>query len=428
MKSRKKSKTKKGEALPIFLISGKSPVTKPGGYAAYSHNLAKVFIKLGHKVYIIAQGDKNQVTKTKIGTEHLVNAGFINKLPFFKSLELAALPIFSFLFVKEIERIIEKDKINKFIVWGAGPWSYAGVSIKNKFKNRVKFIVSYFTTFPHEMRGSYNAINVSDYGFIAKLKYFVVLNVVAKMYSRLENSIVHTCDIVACHYKSTKKILKREFSLPYKKMRQISYYVEIFQRNYKKPKQDIKLEKSLSKVFKNNKTLVIICRQDPRKGINFLLRAFKIVREKTNNIKLIMVGSGSMFKSNQKLAKKLGISSDVIFTGFVSDFKSILKKSNVFVFPAVEEGSGSLSILEAMKEGKAIITTQCDGIPEDIKNKKDGILVPMMNEHSLADAILEVIDNPKLIKRLGNNAKKAYVSKFSFNYMKKDVKKLLSNV
>ncbi|MBL7036450.1 glycosyltransferase family 4 protein [Candidatus Microgenomates bacterium] len=425
MKSKKKFQKNK---LPVFLISGKSPVTKPGGYAAYSHNLAKVFIKLGHKVYIIAQGDKNNITKTKIGDEHLVNSSLIDKLPFFKSLELAALPFFSYLFVKEIEKIIVKNKIDKFIVWGAGPWSYAGVSIKNKFKNRVKFIVSYFTTFPHEMRGSYNAINVADYGFVTKLKYFVVLNVVAKMYARLENSIVHTCDIVACHYNSTKKILKKEFSLPNKKMNKIAYYVEIFQRNDKKTKEDLKLEKSLSKVFKTKKTLVIICRQDPRKGINFLLRAFKTVREKTDNIKLIMVGSGSMFKSNQKLAKKLGISSDVIFTGFVSDFKTILKKSDVFVFPAVEEGSGSLSILEAMKEGKAIITTKCDGIPEDIVNRKDGILVPMLDEHSLSDAILEVINNPKLIKKLGNNAKKAYISKFSFDYMKKDVEKLLSTI
>lgn len=427
MKSKKKLPIK-NKLLPIFLISGKSPVTKPGGYAAYSHNLAKVFIKLGHTVYIIAQGDKESIRKTEIGYEHLVAAGFINKLPFFNSLELAALPIFSYFFIKEIDKIIKKEKINKFIVWGAGPWSYAGVFIKNKYKKRVKFISSYFTTLPHEMLGSYNAIRIRDYGLITKIKYFFVLNVIAKFYAIFEKSIVHTSDFVVVHYKSTIEILKKQFSLPYTKMRQISYYVEIFQRHSAITPGDVKIERKLDKIFNKNKTLIIICRQDPRKGINYLLRAFKIVCKKRNDIKLIIVGSGSMFKLNIKLAKKLGIEKNVIFTGFVSNFKSLLRKADIFVFPAIEEGSGSLSILEAMKEGKAIITTACDGIPEDILNNKEGILVPMMDEFLLSDAILKLLNDLNLQKQLEKNTKRKYNIKFSFDQMKNDVQKLLLNL
>lgn len=427
MRSKKKLTVKK-DKLPVFLISGKSPVTKPGGYAAYSHNLAKVFIKLGHKVYIIAQGDKNQINKTKIGDEHLVNAGFVNKLPFFKSLELAALPIFSLFFVKEIERIIDKEKIDKFIVWGAGPWSLAGVFIKNKYKKRVKFTASYFTTFPHEMLGSYKAIEIKDYGIIPKIKYYFVLNIVAKIYARFENAIVHTTDFVVVHYESTKNILKKEFSLPSKKMKKISYYVEIFQRNISKNKKDKEIENKLSKIFNNYKTLIIICRQDPRKGINYLLKAFKMVTDKKRDIRLIVVGSGSMLNLNKNLAKKLGIEKYVIFTGFVSDFKPLLQKADIFVFPAIEEGSGSLSILEAMKEGKAIITTKCDGIPEDIIHNKDGLLVPMMDENALAEAILKLSNNSQLAKILGKNTKNTYNSKFSSKNMYKDVGNLLNDI
>lgn len=427
MKLKEKLQTK-NKLLPIFLISGKSPVTKPGGYAAYSHNLAKVFIKLGHTVYIIAQGDNKSIKKTEIGYEHLVTAGFINKLPFFNSLELAALPIFSYFFIKEINKIIKEKKIDKFIIWGAGPWSYAGVYIKNKYKKRAKFISSYFTTLPHEMLGSYNAINIRDYGLITKIKYFLVLNIIANIYAKLENSIVHTCDLVVVHYKSTKNILKKQFSLSFNKMRQISYYVEIFQRSTTKNIQDLKIEKKLEIVYKKNKTIIIVCRQDPRKGINYLLRAFKIVIQKYKNLKLIIVGSGSMFKQNLELSRKLDIEENVIFTGFVSNFKPFLKKADIFVFPAIEEGSGSLSILEAMKEGKAIISTNCDGIPEDIVNNKDGLLVPMMNEFLLAEAILKLLTDPKLTRDLGFNTKKAYDHKFSFERMKNDVEKLLQNL
>jgi glycosyltransferase involved in cell wall biosynthesis len=420
----KKRLTKKSELQPVFLISGKSPVNKPGGYAAYSHNLAKVLVELGHPVYIIAQGKKNSIKKTSIGIEHLVNSKLVNSLPFLNSLELAALPIFSQLFVKEIEKILKKNKIEEFIVWGIGPWSLAGINVKRKFKNKIHFISSYFTTFPHEMTGSYKAINISDYGLVLKIKYFFVLNIIARLLNLFEKQIINTSDIIVYHYNSSKKIFNKEFSLSLKKMRKLSYYVEIFERQSSK----VGTKGNFNKIFKKNKTFIIICRQDPRKGINLLLHAFKLVREKMNNVKLIVIGSGSLLKANKKIAQKLGIEKDVIFTGFVANFKPLLKKADVFVFPTLEEGAGSLSILEAMKEGKAIITTKCDGIPEDIENNKSGILIPKMDVKTLANKMLELANNPKMIKSLGKGAKKRYAEKFSLKYMRKDVKALLSNL
>lgn len=415
--------TKKNKP-PIFLISGKSPVNESGGYAAYSHNLAKVLIELGHDVHIIAQGKSDRTKKTRIGKEYLVKSIIINILPFLNSLELAALPIFSFHFYKKINNIIEKSKIREFIVWGVGPWSLVGVGLKKKYQDRTKFIASYFTTFLHEMKGSYKAIKISDYGLVLKIKYFFVLNLIARLYTLLEKQILEASDVIVYHYNSSKKIFKKDFSISLAKMRKLSYYVDIFQRET----SVTNLNKNINNIFKNNKTFIIICRQDPRKGINILLHAFKLVGKKIDKVKLIIVGSGSLLKANKKIARKLGIEEDVVFTGFVADFKPLLKKADVFVFPSIEEGAGSLSILEAMKQGKAIISTKCDGIPEDIENKKSGILVPIMDVKSLSNEMLKLIRNPKMIKLLEKNAKKKYAEKFSLKYMKKDVEKLLSSL
>lgn len=418
MSKRKSTQTR--SELPVFLISGKSPVKNPGGYAAYSHNLAKVLTELGHPVFIIAQGPRAGITRAKIGYEHVVASRIVKNLSFLKSIELAALPIFAPLFTREMERIIKANRFSKFIIWGMGPWSYAGMKLKRKFGRKVKFIAFYPTTFRHEITGSYNAIRISDYGFILKLKYFLVVNIIARIYALLERQIVHSCDLITLNYKYPESFLQEEFSVSPKKFRRMSYYVEIFQREaLGKPPKELKA------IFENNKTLILICRQDPRKGINFLLHAFKTIRKKTKKVKLIIVGSGTMLEANRKLAKKLDISNDVIFTGFLADFGPLLKKADVFVFPAIEEGSGSLSVLEAMKLEKPIISTKCDGIPEDIVDGESGLLVPKMDSASLAKAVLKLINNPKLAKLLGRNAKKRYENKFSLELMKRDVRKIL---
>lgn len=410
--------------LPVFLISGKSPVKNPGGYAAYAHNLAKVLTQLGHPVYIIAQGPEPSLEKTEIGEEHIVASNIANNLPFLKSIELAALPLFAPIFAKEIEKIIKEQKFKDFVVWGMGPWSYAGVLLKKKFGKQARFIAFYPTTFLHEMTGSYDAIKISDYGVAMKVKYFFVANIIARLYGILEAQTVRFSDIITLNYKYPESFLEKQFSLTPKKFRQMSYYVEVFER---KAPGEVS-EKEFKRLFENNKTLIIVCRQDPRKGINFLLHAFKKVHRKVGNIKLLVVGSGTMIEPNRKLAWKLGISEDVIFTGFVADFRPLLKRADIFVFPPTEEGSGSLSVLEAMKFGKPIIASDCDGIPEDVTDGKNGLIVPKMDIEALAGAIVKLISNPKLAGQLGRSAKEDYEKKYSLEFMKRDVKVILQQL
>lgn len=415
---------RKNIKLPVFLISGKSPAKNPGGYAAYAHNLAKVFIELGHPVHIIVQGPEASFEQTEIGEEHVVSSIIVNKLSFLKSIELAALPIFSPLFSDKVAGLIKERGYKDFVVWGMGPWSYAGVAIKKKFGSRAKFIAFYPTTFLHEMKGSYDAIRISDYGLKMKLKYFFVVEVISRLYGLLEAQTLKFADLITLNYKYPESFLMEQFGIGNEKFRQMSYYVEVFKR---KTSSEIS-EKELRSVFNKYKTLILVCRQDPRKGINFLLRAFKLVRQKFKGVKLIVVGSGTMLQPNKAVADKLGISKDVVFAGFVADFEPLLKKADIFVFPAIEEGSGSLSVLEAMKFGKPMVVTDCDGIPEDVENGKSGLVVPMMNPTALADGLVKLLKDTKLAKTFGNNAKKRYGDKYSLELMKQDTRKILLEV
>ena len=135
-----------------------------------------------------------------------------------------------------------------------------------------------------------------------------------------------------------------------------------------------------------------------------------------------------MLERNRRLAARLGVADRVTFTGFVGDVRSVLEAADVFVFPAVEEGSGSLSVLEAMSVGAPMVVTQADGLPEDVEHGQSGLLVPSKDPVALANALEHLISDRSLARRLGQGAQEAYHRKFSMAAMQRDVEALLSVV
>ena len=81
-----------------------------------------------------------------------------------------------------------------------------------------------------------------------------------------------------------------------------------------------------------------------------------------------------------------------------------------------------------MSQGIPIVTTACDGIPEDIKDGYSGLLVPPHNPTLLANAIVKVVKNKRLARSLAANARKTYENKFMFSAMKNDIQKFLRSL
>ncbi len=401
---------------PIFIVSGKSPIgASGGGYSAYAHNLSKILMSLGYEVYICALGDENKSEKTDIGTLITVHAGFLN----FNITALPGMPLYSFLFANAIRKIANEKNYKKYIVWGIGPWGFTGVLAKKLNPKKVIHVNNYFTTVRHEWGGALKALKISDYGIYLLIKYTAIYYTIVQFLGFLESFIFKSADLVITNYKSTEDIIKKEFSVPASPFKRAHFTVEIYKRKEKSDntKASIKIPKKFA---------FYISRHDPRKGINFMLHAMEIIKlQNRKDVKLLIGGKGDVFEANKKLAEKLKLGKSVEFLGFVDDPKIFMKKASVFCFPSIEEGAGALTINEAMSLGCPIVSTACDGINEDIKNGKSGLLVPMSDSQALADGILELWDDPKLAKSLGNAAKKEFKDRFSFEKMKTDIKKLL---
>jgi len=178
--------------------------------------------------------------------------------------------------------------------------------------------------------------------------------------------------------------------------------------------------------FQNKVILGYTGRIEKFKGIYVLLDAFKIVNMKNSKTFLILVGTGEDIENAKLYAKKLNISSSILFTGFFyGDIRNILTNFDIFLFPSFWEGL-PYSILEAMSLGKIIITTNVGGIPEII-NEKSGIFVPSKNSKIMADKMLEVLVDLDKYKYLGENAKKIFDEKISYSIFRKNLLNILEN-
>jgi len=147
----------------------------------------------------------------------------------------------------------------------------------------------------------------------------------------------------------------------------------------------------------------------PYKGPDILLKAFKIIKKEFSEVKLIFAGRGQMLVELQNMAKKFDLEDDVIFLGFVEEEEKALyyKSADIFSLPSTNmaESFGIVN-LEAMASGIPIVSSNLGGIPDIIKDEKNGLLAKPHDHQSLANAILRLLKNDDLRLKMGDNGRK----------------------
>lgn len=136
-----------------------------------------------------------------------------------------------------------------------------------------------------------------------------------------------------------------------------------------------------------------------------LLRTIKIISEIRKDIVFIALGDGPLFNDMKQLASDLNIENHIIFAGFRNNVGEYLNLFDIFIMTSNEEGLGS-SLLDAMSVGLPIIATKAGGIPEIVENDYNGILCNIADSHSLANAIIKLVNNIELRNIYSNNSKK----------------------
>ncbi|WP_269434691.1 glycosyltransferase [Desulfosarcina alkanivorans] len=130
-----------------------------------------------------------------------------------------------------------------------------------------------------------------------------------------------------------------------------------------------------------------------QKDFPSLLRAFAIVRLALD-ARLVIIGEGPLRKQLERLAGRLKVAGDVLFTGWLANPFGADPQASVFVLCSRYEGFGNV-IVEAMACGLPVICTDSPGGPAEILgNGAFGKLVGVGDVREIADSILEVLIDP----------------------------------
>jgi len=148
--------------------------------------------------------------------------------------------------------------------------------------------------------------------------------------------------------------------------------------------------------------IVTIGRLQKMKAHEMLINAFNIVKKQVN-CRLMIIGEGEEQQALENLIDRLDLRSSVRLAGGMENPYPYLRAAELFVLTSVYEGFGNV-LVEALSQGKKIVSTSCVGGPAYILNHGEyGTLVPVGDTEVLAQAMLEKlkanIDPAHLIER-----------------------------
>lgn len=146
------------------------------------------------------------------------------------------------------------------------------------------------------------------------------------------------------------------------------------------------------------------------KGQDLLIRAFTRVHREYPDSVLVLVGGGPEEEALHRLVEELRIGEAVYFAGMQRNPDWYMRHANVFVLSSHAEGMPN-AVLEAMRAGLPVISTDCgareilapDTDPmlqtDQIDVSSFGILIPIGDEHTMAEAMQYLIDHPDIADR-----------------------------
>ena len=228
------------------------------------------------------------------------------------------------------------------------------------------------------------------------------------------NSLVHEieregltlADKIFAVSEATKNLIHQKYDIPLEKIDVLynsldeSFLTEDYQ--FKKDAYPY-LKKKKAEGF----TIVsTVGRFTVQKGLVFMLHA--AARALKRNPKLLFLFAGDGEEKNQliSLSAKLGISKNVIFTGFIrgKKLRDIYSVSDIFVMSSVSEPFG-LTALEAAHHGDVLILTKQSGVAEILKS---AFLYDYWDEEKLSNEILAISSSEKLKETLRQSIKNEY--------------------
>ncbi len=395
-------------ALPrrIVFIAGRDPYAELAGDSTYARAHARAAIQLGFAPHIFSVSRQGEVVETDIGVLHRTASPF-------RPFRIVMLPMHAPLVARAVYRFL-LARPGPHLIHSIGPWSYIGVSVSERLQRagtEAVPVVSAFGTYEYESYGRLRGLSPL-HSHHQRLRFRIEHLWNKVVVRRCERRGYSGSRLVIVNYESVRRLLVAGY-VSGTKIRKLPYTSEsAFQQE--KPTPVDELPKSLTSLRSGGAPLVVaVSRHDPRKGLDTLLRAFAELRAAGVPFRGCLVGGGMLLADHRRLAQKLRLGDAVAIEGEVADSQVYLRHADVFVLPSLEEGSGSLSLIEALQAGVAVVASNIDGIPEDVVDGDSAVLVEPGNVFALRDAIRGMVTDSGLRQRLARRSRETFEERFS---------------
>jgi len=148
--------------------------------------------------------------------------------------------------------------------------------------------------------------------------------------------------------------------------------------------------------------ILFLGRLDKRKGLSVLLKAMPRVLRSQPKTRLVVVGTGPMELAARRFVASAGLKDSVSFVGRVSpdDLPAYFAGSDIYCSPALGGETFGIVLLEAMASGVAVVASNIPGYDEVVTDGIDGILSPPGDAKAMSLALLRLIDDHGLRRRL----------------------------
>jgi len=325
--------------------------------------------KQGHEVYVFCpRADQEEETKRVIR---------------FPSIKFAFQPEYhvSLPFTRHLLRDFWEKDLD--IVHAHTPFSLGLLGYYYAHIKKVPFVYTYHTLYPEY---------VKSYVWKGRL-------ITPKMVAKITAIFSNRCDLNIAPSEKIKKLLKGYGVRRPIKVLPTGIRVENFNKKVR-PNNF----RSRYKIEPDEDVLLYVGRLGQEKNIEFLLKAFFILKQNRQKIKLLIAGDGPAKKSLKNLVKNHGLKKDIIFTGYLST-QEIIKanqSADLFVFASKTDTQG-LVILEAAASGLPIVAVKDDAFSKILKDKINGFVVKQ-NVTEFNQKVLKILDNKKLYQRMSKKS------------------------
>jgi glycosyltransferase involved in cell wall biosynthesis len=306
---------------------------------------------------------------------------------------------------KEIHKRLENIELNAI--------EYTPLSIKIKYKG----IIDGYLMYPYLVRKKIKRSNIKH---ITSQELAYLLKLI-----KLEKTIVTCYDLIPWVYDKNRSLIWRLNMMGLRKAdrmitisnftkneilkcidgyhedRIIVIYEGINHEKYKSLSNiDVEGIHSKYKIRENQKIILYVGSEQPRKNVPTLIKAFYKLKKKYDNVKLIKVGNPQDRNGRKEfleLIKELNLQKDIVIVDYVSeeDLPLLYNAADLYVSPTLYEGGFALPILEAMACGCPAVTSNIPPLIETVGADTE-IMVNPYDVNGLAEAMYEVLMNEAL--------------------------------